>query len=146
MPGWVFGFISVIQKQRNNTCSGKALSLCSKVVPGRFNSSDGDGWDAKGIVFVQKAHIINSEYAANMLKQLRKSINKIRLGKLTKGALFYLDKSLVHKFLVSRADVSVSGVERVDHFLCSPDLAVSDYDLIPNTEKKNTCSGTNTTV
>ena len=63
----------------------KVISSAGKLMASVF-------WDAKGIVFIdylQKGRTINGEYFVNLLKQLRKAMKAKRLGKLTKGVLFY---------------------------------------------------------
>uniref|UniRef100_A0A3Q0T0Y3 Histone-lysine N-methyltransferase SETMAR n=1 Tax=Amphilophus citrinellus TaxID=61819 RepID=A0A3Q0T0Y3_AMPCI len=62
------------------------------------------------------------------------------LLKLMKGVLFHQDNAPAHKSVVAMAAVYNCDFELVDHPPYSPDLASSDYFMLPNL-KKNTRLG-----
>ena len=107
------------------------MSSAEKVIASVF-------WDAKGIVFIdylQKGKIINEEYYATLLRELRQAIKSKRPGKLTKGVLLHQDNAAAHKSLVAMSAVHDCGFELIYHPLYSPDLAPSAYFLFPNLKK-----------
>ena len=121
------------QKFRLDGClkNAKVVSSAGKVMTFLF-------WDAKGIVFIdyfQKSKIINGEYYAKLLRELRQTIKSKRLGKLTKGVLLQQVNVPAHKSLVAMSAVYDCGFELIDHPPYSPDLAPSDDFLFPNLKK-----------
>ena len=82
-------------------------------------------WDPKGIVFIdylQKGKIINGEYYAKLLRELRQGIKSKRPGKLTKSVLLHQDNARAHKSLVAMSAVRDCGFELIDHPPYFPDL------------------------
>ena len=70
-----------------------------------------------------------------MLRELRQAIKSKRPGKLTKGVLLHQDNALAHKSLVAMSAVHSCGFELIDHTPYSPDMASSNYFLLPNSKK-----------
>ena len=66
---------------------------------------------------------------------LRRAIKSKRPGKLTKGVLLHQDNAPALKSLVAMSAVHNCGFELIDHPPYSPDLATSDYFLLPNLKK-----------
>ena len=112
----------------------KVVSSAGKVMASVF-------WDAKGIAFIdylQKGKAINGEYYAKLLRELRQAIKSKQPGKLTKGVLLHQDNAPAYKSLVAMPAVHDCGFELIDHPPYFPDLAPSDYFLLPNL-KKTSC-------
>ena len=96
-------------------------------------------WDAKGIVFIdylQKGKTINGEYYAKLLRELRQAIKSKRPGELTKGVLLHQENAPAHNSLVAMSAVHDCGFGLIDHTPYSPDLATSDYFLLPNLKQR----------
>ena len=55
--------------------------------------------------------------------------------KATKGVQLHQDNAPADKSLVAKSAVHDRGFELIDHPLYSPDLAPSDYFLLPNLKK-----------
>ena len=95
-------------------------------------------WDTKsGIMldFLPKRSTITGVYYANLLDQLRTTIREKRRGKLSKGVLLQQDNTRVHTCKVAIDAVEQNGYELIPHPAYSPDLAPSDFFLIPNLKK-----------
>ncbi|XP_063387674.1 histone-lysine N-methyltransferase SETMAR-like [Cydia fagiglandana] len=92
-------------------------------------------WDCHGILMVDFKEIINSEYYASLIHKLRASIKEKRRGKLAKGVLLLHDNAPVHTAFVAKAAVRECGFTEVDHPPYSPDMAPSDYFLLPNLKR-----------
>ena len=74
-------------------------------------------------------------YYANLLDQLRTVIREKHPSKLFKGVLLQQDNARVHTCKVAMDAVEQNGYELIPHPAYSPDLAPSDFFLIPNLKK-----------
>ena len=82
-----------------------------------------------------KVSTINGVYSANLLDQLRTAIHEERRGKLSKGVLLQQDNAQVHTCKVAMDAVERNEYELIQHPAYSPDLAPSDFFLVPNLKK-----------
>ena len=85
--------------------------------------------------FLPKRSTITGVYYANLLDQLRTTIREKRRGKLSKGVLLQQDNTRVHTCKVAIDAIERNGYELIPHPAYSPDLAPSDFFLIPNLKK-----------
>ena len=88
-------------------------------------------WHCQGVLlvnFLPHSTTINSSYYASLLHRLRSCIQK----KLRRGVLLPHDKAPVHKSNITQAVIQCRGITELNHFVYSPDLAVSDYHLFSN--------------
>ena len=95
-------------------------------------------WDAKDVImldFLSKRGTITGVYYVNLLDQLKAAIHEKRRGKLSKGVLLQQDNARVHTCKVAMDAVERNGYELIPHPACSPDLAPSDFFLLPNLKK-----------
>ena len=60
-------------------------------------------------------------------------------GKVTKGVLFLHESAPAHRAFVTRKILAYLGFQCLDHPPCSPDLAPSDYHLLPGLKKQLKC-------
>jgi hypothetical protein len=60
---------------------------------------------------------------------------KKRRRKVTKGVLFFNDNAPAHRALATHKKLAYLGFQCLDHPPYSPDLAPSDYHLIPGPKK-----------
>lgn len=96
-------------------------------------------WDQKGILLIdclEKGKRVTGEYYADILCQLRESVKKNRRGLLTKGVLLLHDNAPAHKSKLGVAALAECEFEILNHPPYSPDLAPSDYFLLPKLKKK----------
>jgi len=75
---------------------------------------------------------INVEYYSSLLVQLKEK----RRGKVTKGVLFSHDNAPAHRALATQQKLVYLGFQCLDHPPYSPDLAPSDYHLLPGLKKQ----------
>jgi len=59
-----------------------------------------------------------------------------RHGKVTKGVLFLHDNASAHRALATQKKLAYLGFQCLDHPPHSPDLAPSDYHLLPGLKKQ----------
>ena len=83
------------------------------------------------IDYLPKDQTINAEYYASLLVQLKDILTEKRCGKFTKVVLFFTDNAPTHRALASQKKLAYLGFQCLDHPLYSPDLAPSDYHLLP---------------
>ena len=89
-------------------------------------------WDAQGVInvdFLAKKSAITGVYYANLLSIVTR---EKRRGKLSKGILLQQDNARVHTCKIAMDAVEWNGYELIPHPAYSPDLAPSDYFLLPN--------------
>jgi len=91
-------------------------------------------WDQDGILLIDylpTGQTINPEYYSSLLVQLKDILKEKRRGKVTKVVLFLHDNDLAHRALATQKKLAYLGFQCLDHPPYSPDLASSDYHLIP---------------
>jgi len=94
-------------------------------------------WDEDGILLIDylpKGQTINVEYYSSLL-QLKDILKENRLGKDTKGVLFFHDNAPAHRALAAQKKVAYLGFQCLDHPRSSPNLASSDYRLFHGLKK-----------
>ena len=92
-------------------------------------------WDSQGeimIDYLQQGRMIDGAYYAGELRRLRQEIARKRRGKLTRGFLFLQDNAPVHTSQVAMTAATECGFEFLPHSQYSPDMAPSDFYLLPN--------------
>ena len=89
--------------------------------------------------FLPKRSTITGVCYANLLDQMGTAICKKRRGKLSKGVLLQQENARVHTCKVAMDAVERNGYELIPHPAYSPDLALSDFFLIPNLNKSAAC-------
>ena len=82
--------------------------------------------------FLPKRSTITGVYYVNLLDQLNTAIREKRRGKLSKGLLLQQDNARVHTCKVAMDAVERNRYESIPRPAYSPDLAPSDFFLIPN--------------
>ena len=85
--------------------------------------------------FLPKRSTIIGVYYANLLDQLRTAIHEKHRGKLSKGVLLQQDNARVHTCKVAKDAVEQNGYELIPNPAYSPDLAPSDFFLVPDLKK-----------
>jgi len=68
--------------------------------------------------------------------QLKDILKGKRRRKVTRWVLFLHDNAPAHRALATRKKLAFLGFVCLDHPLCSPDLAPSDYHLFPGLKKQ----------
>jgi transposase len=89
-------------------------------------------WGRKGILlteFMAPGTTITSEVYCETLNKLRRSIQKKRLGMLTKGVVLLHDNARPHAAARTTVLIKVFNWEIFDHPPYSSDLAPSDYHI-----------------
>jgi len=71
-----------------------------------------------------------------MLVQLKGILKEKRRGNFTKRVLFLHDNASAHRALATQKKLAYLGFQCLDHPPYSPDLASSDYRLVPGLKKK----------
>lgn len=95
-------------------------------------------WDREGIIqtdYLREGNMINGNYYADQLRNLRENIKAKRRGLLSRGVLLLQDNARPHTCRIAMAAVEECKFELVQHPPYSPDLAPSDYHLFPNLKK-----------
>jgi len=95
-------------------------------------------WDQDGIPladYLPKGQTINAEYYSSLLVQLKDILKEKRLGKFTNGVLFLHDNVPAHRALATQKKLAYLGLQCLDRPPYSPDLAPSDYHLLPRLKK-----------
>ena len=96
-------------------------------------------WYQDGIFlihFLPKGQTINAEYFLSLLVQLWDILKEKRRGKFTKEVLFLQDNAPAHRALATQKKLTCLGFQYLDHPPYSPDLAPSDYHLLPGLKKQ----------
>jgi len=68
--------------------------------------------------------------------QLKDIVKEKRYGKITKGVLFLHENAPAYRALANQKKLAYMGFHYLDHPPYSPDLAPSDYDLLPGLKKQ----------
>jgi histone-lysine N-methyltransferase SETMAR len=95
-------------------------------------------WDKYGILlidYLRKGQIINAEYYAFLLVQLKDILKEKGRGKFTKGVFSIHENAPAHRALATQKKLTYLGFHYLDHPPYSPDLAPSCYHLFLWTEK-----------
>ncbi|XP_048252672.1 histone-lysine N-methyltransferase SETMAR-like [Haliotis rufescens] len=82
-------------------------------------------WDSKGVIhidYLPHGTIMNGEYYAKLLKQVRQSIKVKRRGKIRRGILLHQDNTPVHTSHVAMTAVQECGYELPSDFHLFPRL------------------------
>ena len=82
-----------------------------------------------------KGQTINTEYYLSLLVQLKDILKAKRCGKVIKVVLFLYDNAPTHRALATQKKLAFLGFQYLDHLPYSPDLAPSDYHLLPGLKK-----------
>jgi len=85
--------------------------------------------------YLPKGLTINAECYSSLLVQLKDILKEKRRGKVTKGVLFLQDNAPAHPALAIQKKLAYLGFQCLDHPPYSPDLALSDYHLLPGLKK-----------
>jgi len=96
-------------------------------------------WDEDGILLIEylpKGQTLNAEYYSSLMVQLKDILTEKRRGKVTKGVLFLHDNVPAHLALATQKKLAYLDFQCLDHLPYSPDLAPSDYHLIPRMKKQ----------
>jgi len=96
-------------------------------------------WDQDGILLIDclpKGHTLNTEYYLSLLVQMKDILKEKCCGKITKGVLFLHDTATAHWALATHKKLAYLCFQCLDHPPQSPDLALSDYHLLPELEKQ----------
>jgi len=96
-------------------------------------------WDQDGILhigYLPTGQTINAEYCLSLLVQLKDILKEKRHGKVTKGVLFLTDNAPAHRALTTQKKMAYLDFQYLDHPPSSPDLAQSDYHLLPGLKKQ----------
>jgi len=83
------------------------------------------------IDYFPKGRTINAVYYSSLLVQLKDIWKEKHCGKVTKGVLFFQDNAPAHQALATQKKLAYLGFQYLDHPPYSPDLAPSDYHLLP---------------
>jgi len=95
-------------------------------------------WDQDGIlliVYLPKGQTIKAEHYSSLLLLSKDILKEKRRGKVTKGVLFLHDNAPAHRALATQKKLAYLGFQCLDHRPYSPDLAPSDYHLLPELKK-----------
>jgi len=83
-----------------------------------------------------KDQTINAEYYSSLLVELKDILKEKRRGKVIEGVLFLHDNAPARQALETQKKLTYLGFQCLDHSSYSPDLAPSDYHLIPGLKKQ----------
>ena len=83
------------------------------------------------IDYLEQGRTINGAYYAAELRRLRQEIAKQRREKLTRGVLLLQDNAFAYTSQVTMTAATECGFEVLPHPSYSPDVAPSDFYLIP---------------
>jgi len=86
--------------------------------------------------YLLKGQNINAEYYSSLLVQLKGILKDKRRRKFTKGVFFLHDNAPAHRALATQKKLANLDFQCLDHPPYSPDLAPSDYHLLPGLKKK----------
>jgi len=75
------------------------------------------------------------EYYLSLLVQLKDILKEKHNRKVTKGVLFLHNNALAHLALATQEKLAYLVFQCLDHPPYSPDLAPSDYHLLPGLKK-----------
>ncbi|UYV72968.1 hypothetical protein LAZ67_10001302 [Cordylochernes scorpioides] len=95
-------------------------------------------WDAKGILLIDYLELggtITGEYYSNLLDQLDVKIRKKGPSLKKKKIIFHLDNAPAHKNVLVMGKLLILKYDLLDHPSYSPDLAPSDFHLLPYLKK-----------
>jgi len=68
--------------------------------------------------------------------RLKDILKEKRCGKVIKGVLFLHDNAPAHRAIATQKKLAYLGFQCLDHPPSSPDLAPSDYHLLPGLTKQ----------
>ncbi|GFX07664.1 mariner Mos1 transposase [Trichonephila clavipes] len=92
-------------------------------------------WDSHGVIltdYLQKGKTITRAYFASLLDKLKAKLAEKRPHLQKKKILFCQDKAPSHTSMVAMAKIHELRFELLDHPPYSPDLAPSDFFLLPH--------------
>jgi histone-lysine N-methyltransferase SETMAR len=95
-------------------------------------------WDRDGILLIDylpKCQTINAEYYSSLLVQQKDILKEKRHRKVTNGVMFLHDNAPAHRAHATQRKLAYLGFQRLDHPPYSPDLAPTDYHLLPGLKK-----------
>jgi len=95
--------------------------------------------DQDGILLIDylpKGQTINAQYYSSLMVQLKDILKEKRRGKFTKGVLFSPDNVPAHRTLATQKKLAYLCFHCLVHPPYSPDLAPSDYHLLPGLKKQ----------
>ena len=121
-------------RHKGSPCSKKfqAQKAAGKVLASIF-------WDKDGILlsdYLPKGQTINAEYYSSLLMQMKDILKEKCRGKFTKEVLFLHDNTPAHRALATQKKLVYLGFQCLDYPPYSPDLALSDYNLLPGLKKQ----------
>ena len=98
-------------------------------------------WDQEGIVLIDyhpKCQTVNAEYYSSLLVQLKDILKEKRhaTGRSSKGSC----SCTTHRALATQKKLAYLGFQCLDHPPYSPNLAPSDYHLLPGLKRTNESS------
>ena len=83
------------------------------------------------IDYLEPGCTINGAYYAGKWRRLRHEITRKRLGKLTSDVLLFQDNAPAHTSQDAMTAATECGFEILHHLPYSPDMAPSDFYLLP---------------
>jgi histone-lysine N-methyltransferase SETMAR len=86
--------------------------------------------------YLPKGQIINEEYYASLLVQMKDILKDKCRRKVTNGVLFLHDNAPAHQALAIQKKLAYLSFQILDHPSYSLDLAPSDYHLFPGLKKQ----------
>jgi len=137
------GYITMTRRQSNNYWSG---GIAIHPTPKKFRVQKSSGkvlalifWDQDSILLIDylpKGQTINAEYYSSLLVQLKYILKEKCCGKVTKVVLFLHGNALAHWALATQKNLAYLVFQCLDNPSYSPDLAPSDYHLLPGLRKQ----------
>jgi len=91
-------------------------------------------WDQDGILLIDyllKGQTTNAKCYSSLLEQLKDILTEKRRGIFTKAVLVLHNSAPTHWALATQKKLVYLGFQCLDHPPYSPDLALSDYHLLP---------------
>lgn len=112
----------------------EAVPLKAKTVPSMKKRMGTIFWDRRGVLLVEwlpeKHTVTGSSYVAT-LHNLRQAIKEKRRGKMTRGIRLLHDNASAHTCHKAQDEIRKLGWTQLPHPAYSPDLAPSDFWLLP---------------
>jgi len=131
----------MFRRESNNQWNGDIAAHSTPPPPKKIRVQKSTGkffvwffWDQDGILpidYLPKVQTINAEFYSSLLVQLKDILKEKRRRKFTKGILFLHDNVPPHRALATQKKLTYLGFQCPDHPPYSPDLAPSDYHLLP---------------
>jgi [histone H3]-lysine36 N-dimethyltransferase SETMAR len=136
---WIHHYTPETKEQSKQwTARGESTPKKAKTVPSAGKVMATIFWDSQGVIlidYLQKGRTITGQYYSDLLTRFDAVLKEKRPRLQRKKLLFHQDNAPAHSSRIVASKLTELRYELVRHPPYSPDLAPSDFFLLPNLKK-----------